>query len=152
MFRKFGAKRNREGDSKRALPFSFESSSSPRNIVSMALRRVLATTLALVWLSVPLLACLPNDSMSAEEMECCKKMAGNCDMGGGNHKCCDTAVNHAAPATALLEAAAFDLQVFLVAAPLPPLVAAAPEAPHGIDSSFVASSPPSLALSSILRI
>ena len=30
-------------------------------------------------------------------MECCKKMAGNCDMGGGNHKCCTTTANRANP-------------------------------------------------------
>ena len=35
-------------------------------------------------------------------MECCKKMAGNCDMGGGNHKCCDTTINHAAPSFAVV--------------------------------------------------
>ena len=29
-------------------------------------------------------------------------MAGNCDMGGGNHKCCDTTVNHSAPTAAVL--------------------------------------------------
>jgi len=35
--------------------------------------------------------------MTPAEMECCKKMAGSCDMGGGNHKCCATTVNHANP-------------------------------------------------------
>jgi hypothetical protein len=35
--------------------------------------------------------------MTPAEMECCKKMAGDCDMGGGDHKCCDKTVNHAAP-------------------------------------------------------
>ena len=33
--------------------------------------------------------------MSADEMACCKKMAGDCDMGGGHHKCCQTIVNRA---------------------------------------------------------
>ena len=45
----------------------------------------------------PLLACLPNSAMTPAEMECCTKMAGNCDMGGGNHKCCDVTVNHSTP-------------------------------------------------------
>jgi len=40
--------------------------------------------------------------MTPAEMECCKKMAGNCDMGGGNHKCCDVTVNHAAPVAAIV--------------------------------------------------
>jgi len=43
------------------------------------------------------LACLPNSSRTSAEMECCKKMAGNCDMGGGNHKCCTTTANRANP-------------------------------------------------------
>jgi hypothetical protein len=42
--------------------------------------------------------------MTADEMACCKKMAGNCDMGGGNHKCCDTTANHPAPSSALAQA------------------------------------------------
>jgi hypothetical protein len=49
----------------------------------------------------PLFACLPNSSMTPAEMECCKKMAGRCDMGGGNHKCCDTTVNRPAPSAML---------------------------------------------------
>jgi hypothetical protein len=40
--------------------------------------------------------------MTLAEMECCKKMAGNCDMGGGNHKCCDVTLNHAAPVAAIV--------------------------------------------------
>jgi len=28
-------------------------------------------------------------------------MAGNCDMGGGNHKCCDVTLNHVAPVAAI---------------------------------------------------
>ena len=28
--------------------------------------------------------------MTDAEMACCKKMAGNCDMGSGNHSCCKT--------------------------------------------------------------
>lgn len=28
--------------------------------------------------------------MTDAEMACCKKMAGNCDMGPGNHSCCKT--------------------------------------------------------------
>src|SRR6476660_9065690 len=46
-------------------------------------RRIVALLLACVWSSTPLLICLPNPSMTPAEMECCRKMAGNCDMGGG---------------------------------------------------------------------
>jgi hypothetical protein len=31
--------------------------------------------------------------MTDAEMACCKKMAGNCDMGTGNHSCCKTSVS-----------------------------------------------------------
>jgi hypothetical protein len=31
--------------------------------------------------------------MTDAEMACCKKMAGNCDMGPGNHSCCKTTVS-----------------------------------------------------------
>lgn len=61
---------------------------------------VLCLTGFLTW--SPLLACLPTPSMTPAEMDCCKKMAGHCDMGGGNHKCCDTTVNHAAPSKAIV--------------------------------------------------
>jgi hypothetical protein len=31
--------------------------------------------------------------MTDAEMACCEKMAGNCDMGVGNHSCCKTTVS-----------------------------------------------------------
>src|SRR5215470_5363239 len=65
-------------------------------------RSIVASILAAVWALALPLACLPNASMTPAEMECCKKMAGNCDMGGGNHKCCDTTINHAAPSAAIV--------------------------------------------------
>src|ERR1700739_4028873 len=67
----------------------------------------------------PLLACFPTASMTPAEMECCKKMAGNCDMGGGNHKCCDVTVNHAAPVAAVVHSSSLHtlvLPAILVAA------------------------------------
>lgn len=70
-------------------------------------RRIIAVVAALLWMGASVLACLPNASMTADEMACCQKMAGHCDelgeMGGGHHKCCDTSVNHAAPSAALAQ-------------------------------------------------
>jgi hypothetical protein len=43
--------------------------------------------------AAPLLSCLSTPSMTDSEMACCKKMAGNCDMGMGNHSCCKTTVS-----------------------------------------------------------
>jgi hypothetical protein len=35
--------------------------------------------------------------MTKAEMECCKKMAGDCHMGSRNHPCCEKNVNQAVP-------------------------------------------------------
>ena len=61
---------------------------------SVSSRSAIVFFLACLLAASSSLACLANSSMTPAEMECCKKMAGNCDMGGGNHKCCSTAVNH----------------------------------------------------------
>jgi hypothetical protein len=53
-------------------------------------RSILALSLVAVWLATPALACLPSAQMTRAEMECCKKMAGDCHMGAGQHPCCNT--------------------------------------------------------------
>lgn len=68
----------------------------------MSYRPVIAFFVALLVLAGPLLACVPTPSMTPAEVECCKKMAGNCDMGGGNHKCCNVKVSHSAPVAAIM--------------------------------------------------
>jgi hypothetical protein len=60
-------------------------------------RSILALSLVAVWLATPALACLPNSQMTAVEMACCKKMAGDCHMGVGQHPCCKTASNAPQP-------------------------------------------------------
>jgi len=123
-----------------------------RTIFLVTYRRIFAFALAFLWLAAPLLACLPNRSMTAEEMECCKRMAGNCDMGGGNHGCCDKTVNHSAPTAALLYSSTFDLHGLVVCVSLAHPIVAASQFDQGIHSPFVSASPPPLALSSVLRI
>jgi hypothetical protein len=59
----------------------------------VTIRRCIFLLLALLWASAPLLACLPSAAMTDAEMACCKKMAGNCEMGAGNHSCCQTTLN-----------------------------------------------------------
>ena len=49
--------------------------------------------LAMLLAAAPLLTCLPTPAMTGAEMACCKKMAGNCDMGSGSHSCCKTTAN-----------------------------------------------------------
>jgi hypothetical protein len=53
-------------------------------------RSIVVVTLLAVWLAIPAQACLPSSHMTATEMACCKKMAGNCNMGTGKHPCCKT--------------------------------------------------------------
>ena len=64
-------------------------------------RSILALCLVAVWLATPALACLPNSQMTAVEMACCKRMAGNCHMGVGQHPCCKTVSNAPQPVASL---------------------------------------------------
>ena len=54
---------------------------------------IVALCLLCLWIGTPALACLPNPQMTRSEMECCKKMAGDCRMGAGQHPCCKTVSN-----------------------------------------------------------
>jgi hypothetical protein len=56
-------------------------------------RSIIALALVCFWISSAALACLPNAQMSAAEVACCKKMAGDCHMGTGQHPCCKTVSN-----------------------------------------------------------
>jgi hypothetical protein len=62
---------------------------------------ILALSLVAVWLATPAFACLPNSHMTAVEMACCKKMAGDCHMGVGQHPCCKTVSNAPQPVASL---------------------------------------------------
>jgi hypothetical protein len=77
-------------------------------------RPLTALCVAQLALATTLLACVPNPSMTRAEMECCRKMAGNCDMGNGNHKCCNVTVNRSAPVAAI----AHSYNVHKIAAPM----------------------------------
>jgi|SRR5580692_849534 hypothetical protein len=56
----------------------------------LRVRRLVALTLLALWVVPSALACLPNSQMTAAEMACCKKMAGDCHTGMGQHPCCKT--------------------------------------------------------------
>jgi hypothetical protein len=45
-------------------------------------------SLLVFWTLSPALACLPNLQMTPAEMDCCKKMVGDCQMGDAQHPCC----------------------------------------------------------------
>jgi hypothetical protein len=60
-------------------------------------RSMFVFVLVFTWTAVPALACLPNAAMTQAEMACCKKMAGDCHMGAGEHSCCKTKAERAIP-------------------------------------------------------
>ena len=115
-------------------------------------RSLVVFTLLVVWTTIPALACLPTQGMTQAEMDCCKKMAGDCQKGAGQHPCCKTSVNRA-PTVAKVERNVSQIQ---------------PDAPAGLletafsfelvlsrapDSEKLGLPPPALsALNSILRI
>jgi hypothetical protein len=53
-------------------------------------RLIVVVILVTLWTVTPALACLPTSQMTPLEMDCCKKMAGDCHMGAGAHPCCKT--------------------------------------------------------------
>ena len=53
-------------------------------------RPILVVSLLVLWTVAPALACLPTGQMTQAEMDCCKKMAGDCHRGPSQHPCCKT--------------------------------------------------------------
>lgn len=60
-------------------------------------RPILVVSWLVLWTVAPALACLPNRQMSQAEMDCCKKMAGDCHRGPTQHPCCKTTPSIDAP-------------------------------------------------------
>jgi hypothetical protein len=54
----------------------------------MKVRPIVVLSLLALWTFPSALACLPNSQMTAAEMACCKKMAGDCHMQMGQRPCC----------------------------------------------------------------
>lgn len=103
-----------------------------------------AIFIALLVGASPLFACLPDSAMTQAEMECCKKMAGNCDMGGGKHKCCDMTVRHSTPATAIAKSSSHHDLTLSVVSRLGESIAFLPQIVERIQSASIqtSSSPP----------
>jgi hypothetical protein len=59
------------------------------------MRGSIAVLLAVLWVAAPVLACVTHPAMTDAEMACCQKMAGDCDMGSGNHSCCRDTMHRA---------------------------------------------------------
>jgi hypothetical protein len=110
-------------------------------------RSIVVFALLAIWLSTPALACLPNPQMTQAEMDCCKKMAGDCSMGSGKHPCCKSFTTTPSPIpsvqakvllqpcftlVALVPDIAFDLRAGTESSHLP--IGLPPPAPPGTDS------------------
>jgi hypothetical protein len=71
--------------------------------------------LAVLWLAAPVLACLPNATMTDAEMACCQKMGGDCDMGTGNHACCKDTMHRAPSVATMAQNSQTDVSVVAIA-------------------------------------
>src|SRR5215469_7178983 len=80
----------------------------------MRWRSMVGLALLAAWVATPALACLPNPQMTKAEMDCCKKMAGDCTMGSRNHPCCKTVSTAPTPAAAIQAKVQFKPVVVLV--------------------------------------
>jgi hypothetical protein len=78
-------------------------------------RSVMILVLIAQWLAIPALACLPNRQMTNAEMTCCKKMAGNCHMGAGQHPCCKTVASAPQPVASIQSISQIQPSVAVVA-------------------------------------
>lgn len=115
------------------------------------IRLTITFGLLILWTASPVLACLPSQGMTEAEMACCKKMAGDCQMGAGQHPCCKTSMGHVAP-VAKVEQPLSQVHPLLVAVPL----TAMPQPAKTVDRTFTSQlglpppAPPGL--TSVLRI
>ena len=102
-------------------------------------RFIVAVGMLAVWLTIPALACLPTAQMTDAEMACCKKMAGDCQMGTGQHPCCKTVSNVNPPVATIqpvLQIHPFFATVALIAdhEAIPVFGLASPQAHIGLPS------------------
>ena len=104
-----------------------------------------------VWLAIPALACLPSENMTQAEMACCQKMAGDCQMGVGQHPCCKTSVNRGTP-IAKVEHDASRVHLQIVAVPLTILPSRARTIDPAGTSRLPLQPPAPPGLNSVLRI
>jgi len=109
-------------------------------------RSVVVLGLLAMWLAIPALACLPNPQTTDAEMACCKKMAGDCHMGIGNHPCCKTLASAPQPVASIQPISQVQPTLAVVAynvvVPIPPVAEAEamqiglgmpPPAPPGLN-------------------
>jgi hypothetical protein len=115
-------------------------------------RSMFVFVLVFTWTAVPALACLPNAAMTQAEMACCKKMAGDCHMGAGEHPCCKTKAERSTP-VATLDRNATQIQPHVVAILLEAKFLPEPELERADSHEFRGLPPPAPpGLNPVLRI
>jgi hypothetical protein len=115
-------------------------------------RSLVVFALLVVWTAIPALACLPTQGMTQAEMDCCKKMAGDCQKGAGQHPCCKTSINRT-PTVAKVERNVSPIQPDVSAALLETAFSFEPVFSRAPNSEKLGLPPPAPpALNSILRI
>jgi hypothetical protein len=115
-------------------------------------RSLVGFVLLVVWSAIPALACLPSQGMTQEEMACCKKMAGDCQKGAGQHPCCKTSVN-VTPTVAKVERNVSQIQPDVPAVLLETAFSFEPALSRAPNSEKLGLPPPAPpGLTSILRI
>jgi hypothetical protein len=114
-------------------------------------RHIVALGLLCLWIGTPALACLPNPSMSPSEMECCKKMAGDCHMGTGQHPCCKTVSSAPASVASVQRISRVHPDLAVITATVDLLISSIVQAPS--EQTRLGLPPPGpLGRNSILRI
>ena|ERR1700722_15993929 len=114
-------------------------------------RSIVVLGLLALWLATPALACLPSSHMTDAEMACCKKMAGNCHMGAGQHPCCKTVSNAPASVASIQAVSQFHVGFAVVTAtPVVDVFSVSHAGPDDIDLGLPPPGPPGQ--NSILRI
>jgi hypothetical protein len=114
-------------------------------------RAKLSLLVVLAWTATPVLACLPSSTMTKVEMECCKKMAGDCHMGARNHPCCEKSATQTAPVAEFQRTHVFQA-VFVAIAPSAELFVRPPQKAESISITLGLPPPAPPDLNSILRI
>lgn len=115
------------------------------------MRSAIVFVLLVVWTASPALACLPTHNMTEAEMACCKKMAGDCQMGAGQHPCCKTAISRVAP-VAKVEQYASQIHPLVVTVALTAVLQPAVTIDRVFTSQLGLPPPVPPFLSSVLRI
>jgi hypothetical protein len=75
--------------------------------------------LVFFWTGMPALACPPTRDMTLAEVDCCKKMVGDCHMGPEHHPCCNVRLPAPPQLATVIKSSHFQTTVVFVSAIVP---------------------------------